>query len=246
MQARRSGHPSGSAAQPPVGRQDQRVRLGFAPVPELRRDAVELFYEQSGDGPDVVWLAAGDNPGKNWRRFQTPAFTTPTPEGIGTPIAPYSPVVVSGDLVFISGEVPFDESNEKVSDDFEAQARQVFDNLGRCLRAAGCGYEDVLKVAVFVSDFEHFPAFNAVYGDYFRARLPARTTVQAGLYGFDLEAEAIARKPRRLPDRDARRQRASGLTAVDWLTACVGGDAIRPSGREEDHCTPAGRESPWC
>jgi 2-iminobutanoate/2-iminopropanoate deaminase len=121
-------------------------------------------------------------------------FSTPVPEGIGAPIAPYSPVVVSGDLVFVSGQVPFNEFNELVSHEFEAQARQVFDNLGRCLKAAGCGYADVLKVNAFVSDFKHFPAFNAVYGEYFARPLPARTTVQAGLYGFDLEVEAVARR----------------------------------------------------
>jgi reactive intermediate/imine deaminase len=122
-------------------------------------------------------------------------FTTPVPEGIGTPIAPYSPVVVSGDLVFVSGQVPFNESNELVAQEFEAQARQVFDNLGRCLKAAGCGYADVLKVNAFVADFKHFPVFNAVYSEFFRPPLPARTTVQVGLYGFDLELEAVARRP---------------------------------------------------
>src|SRR5687767_2175134 len=55
----------------------------------LRRGDVELFYEQSGGGPDIVWLAAGDNPGSNWRRFQTPAFddgfrsTTYDARGVG-------------------------------------------------------------------------------------------------------------------------------------------------------------------
>jgi pimeloyl-ACP methyl ester carboxylesterase len=58
-------------------------------LPELPLDEVTLFYEQSGRGPDVVWLAAGDNPGSNWRRFQTPAFddrfrsTTYDARGVG-------------------------------------------------------------------------------------------------------------------------------------------------------------------
>ena len=43
-------------------------------MPELRLRDVDLHYEQSGAGPGIVWLAAGDNPGSNWRRFQTPAF----------------------------------------------------------------------------------------------------------------------------------------------------------------------------
>jgi pimeloyl-ACP methyl ester carboxylesterase len=58
-------------------------------LPELALDGVTLAYEQSGRGPDVVWLAAGDNPGSNWRRFQTPAFddrfrsTTYDARGVG-------------------------------------------------------------------------------------------------------------------------------------------------------------------
>jgi len=58
-------------------------------MPELRRADVELCYEQSGAGPDVVWLAAGDNPGSKWRHFQTPAFepgfrnTTYDARGVG-------------------------------------------------------------------------------------------------------------------------------------------------------------------
>jgi hypothetical protein len=43
-------------------------------LPELERDGVTLVYQQSGAGPDIVWLAAGDNPGENWRPYQTPAF----------------------------------------------------------------------------------------------------------------------------------------------------------------------------
>lgn len=58
-------------------------------MPELAVDGVALAYEQSGSGPDVVWLAAGDNPGSNWRRYQTPAFddayrsTTYDARGVG-------------------------------------------------------------------------------------------------------------------------------------------------------------------
>jgi pimeloyl-ACP methyl ester carboxylesterase len=66
-------------------------------MPELRLRDVELFYEQSGDGPDIVWLAAGDNPGSNWRRFQTPAFdggfrsTTYDARGVGATVSSSPP-----------------------------------------------------------------------------------------------------------------------------------------------------------
>ena len=123
--------------------------------------------------------------------------STPTPEGVGSPVAPYSPVVVSGDLVFLAGQIPFDEDNEIVGDDIETQTRQVLTNLGRCLAAAGCEFRDVLKINAFIADFADFPGFNAVYLEFFEPPLPARTTVQAGLYGFRVEVEATARRPDR-------------------------------------------------
>ena len=58
-------------------------------MPELALGDAVLFYEQSGEGPDLMWLAAGDNPGSNWRRYQTPAFdsgyrnTTYDARGVG-------------------------------------------------------------------------------------------------------------------------------------------------------------------
>lgn len=66
-------------------------------MPEHRHRDAALFYEQSGDGPDVVWLAAGDNPGSNWRRFQTPAFdasfrsTTYDARGVGRTLSSTPP-----------------------------------------------------------------------------------------------------------------------------------------------------------
>jgi len=118
------------------------------------------------------------------------------PDGLAVPKAPYSPVVVSGELVLTAGQVGFDSGGNVVSDDFEPQARQVFDNIGRCLSAAGVGFEHVIKVSAFLTDFANFPAFNAVYREYFSAPYPVRTTVQAGLApGLHVEVEAIARRP---------------------------------------------------
>ena len=118
------------------------------------------------------------------------------PAGVVTPKFPYSPVVVSGDLVVTAGQVAFDESGEVVSNDIEGQARQVFDNLKRCLEAAGSSLDEVIKVNAFLADLAaDFEAYNEVYRQYFSAPYPARTTVQAGLPpGIRLEAEAIARK----------------------------------------------------
>jgi 2-iminobutanoate/2-iminopropanoate deaminase len=116
------------------------------------------------------------------------------PEGLAVVDAPYSPVVVSGDLVFLSGQVPYDDMGRVVSTDFSAQAVQVFENLSRCLTAAGCDFGDVVKVTAFVTDFENFGVYNEIYTRYFNEPFPARTTVRVDLYDFLIEVEAIARR----------------------------------------------------
>lgn len=121
--------------------------------------------------------------------------TTPTPAGLGPPVAPYSPVVISDDLVFVAGQIPYDENSKLVEGDILVQTRQVLTNMARCLSAAGCGFEDVVKVNAFIADFADFPGFNQVYQEFFTSPFPTRTTVQAGLYGFRVEVEAIARHP---------------------------------------------------
>ena len=118
------------------------------------------------------------------------------PDGLAVPKAPYSSVLVSGDLVFTAGQVAFDEQGALVSDDFAEQAHQVFRNVQACLEAAGCGWQDVVKTTCFLVDLGDFPAFNEIYRQYLVEPYPARSTVQAGLFGgCVVEVEAIARKP---------------------------------------------------
>jgi 2-iminobutanoate/2-iminopropanoate deaminase len=118
------------------------------------------------------------------------------PEGLAVPAAPYSPVVISGDLVVTAGQVAFDAQGERVGDDVETQTRQVLDNLRLVLDAAGCGLGDVIKVNAFLADLGDFDAYNAVYREYFHEPYPVRSTVQAGLAaGLLVEIEAMARKP---------------------------------------------------
>jgi len=117
------------------------------------------------------------------------------PEGVATPKAPYSPVIVSGDLVVTAGQVAFDLDGNVVGDTIEAQTRQTLENVGRCLAAAGCGFEDVIKINAYITDMANFAGFNGVYRDYFAEPYPVRTTVQAGLApGLLIEIEGTARK----------------------------------------------------
>ncbi|HUQ21945.1 MAG TPA: RidA family protein [Gaiellaceae bacterium] len=118
------------------------------------------------------------------------------PEGLARPAAPYSPVVVSGDLVYTAGQVGFDESGQLTADDITGQTKQVFKNLVACLRAGGCEPSDVLKVNAYLADLGDFAAFNEVYRATFQEPYPARTTVGVSLPGGILvEVEAIARRP---------------------------------------------------
>jgi len=104
-------------------------------------------------------------------------------------------VIVSGDLVITAGQVAFDVEGNVVGDTIEAQTRQTLENFGRCLAAAGCGFEDVIKVNGFLTDMANFAGYNAVYLEFFKEPYPARTTVQAGLApGLLIEIEGTARK----------------------------------------------------
>jgi len=118
----------------------------------------------------------------------------PQPDGLVTPTSPYSPVVVSGDLVFTSGQVAYDAVGAIVPGGIAEQTRRALENVSACLRAADCSLADVLKVTTFLSDLADFPAYNEVYEEHFDKPYPARTTVQAGLAaGLLVEIEAVAR-----------------------------------------------------
>jgi len=118
------------------------------------------------------------------------------PDGVARPSFPYTPVVVSGDLVVTAGQVANDATGTIVSDDVEAQCRQVLDNVRACLQAAGCELSDVIKVNAFLPDLGNFDVYNTVYREYFSEPYPARTTVGAALApGLHVEVEVIARRP---------------------------------------------------
>ena len=114
---------------------------------------------------------------------------------------PYSNVVVSGELVAIASQVPFDEHDHLVGSGFDEQAHQVFTNLRRCLRAAGCGFEDVIKVNGYLASPELVSAYNDVYRQYFTPPYPARSTVACWLVvpGMLLQVDAIAVHPTATP-----------------------------------------------
>jgi 2-iminobutanoate/2-iminopropanoate deaminase len=117
------------------------------------------------------------------------------PEGVAKPRPPYSPVVVSGDLVYTAGQVAFDPSGTLIEGGIEEQTRRTLENVRSCLEAAGCTMDDVIKVTAFLSDLGDFPGYNEVYKEFFDEPYPARSSVQVGLPPNTLvEIEAVARR----------------------------------------------------
>jgi 2-iminobutanoate/2-iminopropanoate deaminase len=118
------------------------------------------------------------------------------PDGVPVPTPPYSPVVVSGDLVCTAGQVAMDATGVIVPGGIAEQTEQVLRNVAVCLAAAGCEMGDVIKTTVFLTNLADFALFNAAYARHFEPPYPARSTVQVGLAaGLLVEIEAIARRP---------------------------------------------------
>ena len=119
-------------------------------------------------------------------------------EGLAEPISHYTDAVKAGGLLFISGLVPVDEEGRVVGEDAAEQARQIFRNMELVLKAAGCGFEDVVKVTNFLLDIGDRAAINPVRQEYFGAARPASTLVEVSALavpGALLEIEAVAAIP---------------------------------------------------
>lgn len=94
-------------------------------------------------------------------------------------IGPYSQAVRSGQLVFMSGQIPLDpQTMQIVEGGIEAQARQVFDNLAAVAAAAGSSLNDSIKLTIYLTDLQDFGAVNEVMQTYFREPYPTRSTIQ--------------------------------------------------------------------
>lgn len=113
--------------------------------------------------------------------------------GVPQPIAPYSPAIDSGALVFVSGQLGVNASGDLV-DGIAAQTDQALRNLAAVLDAAGLSMSDVAKTTCFLADISDFNAFNEVYAKHVGDPPPARSTYQVAALprGARIEIEAIA------------------------------------------------------
>lgn len=126
-----------------------------------------------------------------------PKHAVQTPDAPAA-IGPYSQAMVSGDLVFTSGQIPLDPATQQlVTGDIKVMTDRVMRNLEAVLQAAGCSFADVVKSTIFLADLADFAAVNEVYGRRFPNNPPARSTVQVAALpkGARVEIELIARVP---------------------------------------------------
>lgn len=114
----------------------------------------------------------------------------------GSPANPlYSPAIVTGNLVFTSGQIGVDpKTGQLVEGGIEGQIEQVFRNLTTVLEAAGSSTEHILKATVFLADMSDYNTMNELYRKHFKGDPPARTTVQVAALprGARIEIEAVA------------------------------------------------------
>ncbi len=118
--------------------------------------------------------------------------------GAPNAIGPYSQAVRAGGMVFVSGQIPLDPATgEIVAGGIAAQAERALENLGAILTAAGCGFADVAKTTIFLTDLSHFAVVNDLYARAFAPPFPARATVQVAALprGALVEIEAVALVP---------------------------------------------------
>jgi 2-iminobutanoate/2-iminopropanoate deaminase len=113
------------------------------------------------------------------------------------PIGPYNQAVVTGNIIFVSGQIPMDAATgEIISSDIKAETKKVMENIEAILTEAGSDFDQIIKTSIFLTNMQSFAQVNEVYGSYFTANFPARETVQVSALpkGVNVEISVIALK----------------------------------------------------
>lgn len=143
--------------------------------------APHLEFDKSVDGADTA-----------------PVMTSKAiirPVGAPAPVGPYNHAVRAGDLLFCAGQIPLDPATgQLVAGDIRAQTERVLLNIKAILDAEKLTFAHVVKSTVFLADLADFGAMNEVYGRFFTADFPARSTIQVAALprGAQVEIEVIA------------------------------------------------------
>ena len=107
------------------------------------------------------------------------------------PSGGYSQGIVAGGFLYLAGQGPFDADGVRVGATIAEQVRQVLENLDAVAHAAGGSLQNAVRVGMFISDMAHFDEMDAEYRRFFSDPMPARTTIQSDLVGFDVEGDAV-------------------------------------------------------
>jgi len=110
--------------------------------------------------------------------------------GAPNPIGPYSQGVISGNMIFVSGQVAKDPvTGDLKMDDIKTETRQVMENIKSILQSGSADFSHVVKTTIFLTDMKNFSAMNEVYGSYFSGEYPARETVQVSALPLGVSVE---------------------------------------------------------
>lgn len=107
------------------------------------------------------------------------------------PSGGYSQGIVAGGFLYLAGQGPFDAQGTRVGTTIAEQVRQVLGNLDAVARAAGGSLQNAVRLGMYISDMKHFDEMDAEYRAFFSDPMPARTTIQSDLVGFDVEGDAV-------------------------------------------------------
>jgi 2-iminobutanoate/2-iminopropanoate deaminase len=113
------------------------------------------------------------------------------------PIGPYSQAIQSGNMLFVSGQIAIESSSGKmITDEIQAETKQVMSNIQAILKVAGMDFSHIVKCSIFLIDMNNFPKVNEVYSQYFKENPPARETVEVSKLpkGVNVEISCIAVK----------------------------------------------------
>ena len=116
------------------------------------------------------------------------------PANAPKPVGPYNQSVVINNLVYTAGQIPLDPKTMTiVSGDFDAQVKQVFENLKAIATEAQGNFSQIVKLQIFLTDLDYFSAVNEIMAMYFEKPYPARAVVEVSRLpkGAEIEMDAI-------------------------------------------------------
>ena len=105
------------------------------------------------------------------------------------PIGPYNQAILTGNTLYVSGQIALDMQGNLVNGSVETETEQVMKNLGAILKAAGMDYSNIVKCSIFIRDMTKFSNINTIYGKYFTDMEPARETVEVSRLPKDVHVE---------------------------------------------------------